>query len=160
MAFYYRIENRFGEGMYRATKTNNLEVCWFYEWEDDADIHLIPSADSKLWDNLKYIKDWELRFKFAFSSLEQLRNWLYEDKFLIYLHDNGFFLTIYQFNDDEKYKTFDGYRQSVIPYIKKKEFLNRTLYSIKDFFKIGLVGIPEEPLTISYKIVCTDSNQN
>lgn len=96
MSLVYRLENKDGGGVYCNTGFNAF----------DRDRHPLPSSDSLLMDNLddKGIH----KFHFAFNSIGQLRNWFYNDEWLIQISDLGIFLSVYE--SDEVYV---GYSQVV-----------------------------------------------
>lgn len=92
--------------------------------------HPLPNEDSVLMAsgiprNAWGIKDLQ-RLHFGFASVEQLRNWLYKDQWLVGLHDAGYVLAII-----ETEEAYIGSTQAV--------FLRPDVYekvSIKDYFKL------------------------
>lgn len=65
-------------------------------------------------------------YHFGFASLDQLRNWIYRDKWLLALHESGHVLAII-----ESEEVFAGYTQVVF----KRPETYQTV-SIKEFFEL------------------------
>lgn len=127
----FRIETESGVGMYRGPD-------WDGVWETGAATHKhpCPHNDSKLIDeniDLFYsLGDNEWRFGdddfiFGFSSIDQLRRWLYNDSWLESLDSEGFVLSIYE--GDVRH----GHTQAVID--KTTARLVKK-HKIREFFKL------------------------
>ena len=77
--------------------------------------HPMPYEDSKLMVSLKLnmASDWWFvrgKYRYGFNSLDQFRAWFYDDKDLIFLHERGFHLSIYDVP-----QVYEGNSQSLIP---------------------------------------------
>lgn len=121
----YRIENQAGEGMYAADHC--IYQCPSYE---DFGNHKGPQSDNRLLDELR-LKNWSYdipqHFSFGFSSVEQMRTWLFEDVWLLWLADNGFILAIIETDD-----VIAGDTQCI--FIKPETYQK---VDIKKFFKLA-----------------------
>ncbi len=96
----YRIENKDGEGMYRTTQGKNITD--YYGSGVSSTRHPCPQEDKKLrkallengllgqWENLVGTS----KYSSGFMSVEQLRKWLSNVKWLKFLSDNGFVLAV------------------------------------------------------------------
>lgn len=98
----YRVENSLGAGMYRG----KVEVNALKEYDDDMR-HPMPWYDSKLMrslDSAGHVSGYDAviwsPWRFGFSSLEQMRRWLYNDRMRYELQDAGFFVAVYE-SDEE-----------------------------------------------------------
>lgn len=97
----YRVENSLGAGMYRGCNVPSLDDAY------NECRHPMPSKDSKLMRSLddanlvgRYDEvDWS-PWRFGFSSLEQMRRWLYNDVMRSDLKKAGFFVAVYE-SDEE-----------------------------------------------------------
>lgn len=128
----YRIEDQDLKGPY--CQSNALSM------NQDAQRHPCPSKDSSL------VYDFEAHFnpdeytdfyvpehyRFGFSSMSQLRAWIYDDDWMIDLHDSGYHLSIYEI---ERSAVAIGYSQ--VMFNKDKAVLLRT-QSILDAFNITM----------------------
>lgn len=105
MKTIYRIEHKDTSlGMYME---ESIDVGAYLGDTVGTDRHPCPCQDSKL-SNKLYAKDmmcgdeWGERltnassYNFGFSSKRQLRSWLYDDKLLMFLHNNNFILAVCQ----------------------------------------------------------------
>lgn len=128
----FRIETGDGSGMYRGPD-------WDGEFETGAatDKHPCPHNDSKLVDENKELfysigdNEWRFdasEFIFGFSSVDQLRRWLYNDSWLESLDKEGFVLSIYE--GDVRH----GHTQAVINKATSKLVAK---HNIREFFKLG-----------------------
>lgn len=131
MKTIYRIEAITGEGMYRCRSA-------LVSFKDACDImpideakHPTPRNDSLLIMNMEASgldtnSEDVYEYRFGFSSLEQLRNWIYRDSWLIGLHDIGLVITEYCCEDKD---VLVGHTQAIF-----KGSLYRKSYSIKKYF--------------------------
>lgn len=117
----YRIEDQDLQGPY--CKSNALSL------NQDSQHHPSPSKDSSL------VYDFEAHFnpdeytnfyvpkhyRFGFSSFPQLRAWIYDDDWMIDLHECGYHLSIYEL---ERSAVAIGYSQAM--FNKDKATLLRT----------------------------------
>lgn len=126
----FRIETAEGKGMYRGPDWDGVnESSW------DSSKHPMPHQDSKLVDengDLFYRFGGEYRFFasnfiFGFSSIDQLRRWLYNDSWLNALDDEGFMLSIYE--GDVRH----GHTQAVI---NRDSAVLIDKYKISDYFQL------------------------
>ncbi len=131
-ATVYRIEcATTGDGMHRTARTS-IESCDSFCAEPRA--HPLPTDDTKLHDQLverELANTWCLYddahvYSFGFADLGQLRNWLYKDEWLLWLHNNGFILAICESED-----VMCGNTQAM--FIKANEYQK---VSIKEFFNL------------------------
>ena len=96
----FRVENNDKQGMYTA----NGPSFWTLTEGEASDVHPMPFQDSRLVDACEGIgldagclpSD----YRFGFRSIQQMRQWLYQDHWLQYLHDNGFHLSEYSVAED------------------------------------------------------------
>lgn len=122
----FRFEDECGTGMY-YTNTNANDV---FEW--DTVNHPVPNEDSLLMSNLSEktgscsIKKIH---KFGFSSMEQLRRWLYQDQWLIGLNRIGIKLAIYLCDEDS---VVVGHTQSIFD-----DYLKKDQYNILEYFGLN-----------------------
>jgi len=101
----YRIENEFGEGMYRAHKSPNI-----YEFPPQEEIdlflsnvyaHPMPKKDRKLmsaiWPHttIETFND-HTHVVFGFKSLSKLKKWLFCEVVVKALNDHGFEIVVYR----------------------------------------------------------------
>jgi hypothetical protein len=87
----YRVENSLGKGMYTG------DNCEATREMHDTFRHPPPYQDARLrdaWDE-KYYAGSQHLYNFGFSSLDQLRMWIYRDEWRRLLHDAGFFIHAY-----------------------------------------------------------------
>lgn len=96
----FRIENLEKRGIYRGPDWDGV-----YETVSASSRHPAPHKDSKLLDENKDlfcsidIDEWRFladEFVFWFSSIDQLRRWLYNDAWLRSLDEKGYMLSIYE----------------------------------------------------------------
>lgn len=132
MKTIYRIEDKEGYGMYRSGR--NLE----YFFTSDRERHPQPHNDSLLcqefsiYSNLYFNSDGvpteESEYYFGFGSIQQLRNWIYKDDWLVELHNIGFMISEYTCEDNNAHV---GYTQAV--FINEVEYKQ---YSILEYFNL------------------------
>lgn len=84
----YRIENAEGKGMYAGGQIANEEMN---AWQSNR--HPMPSKDSRL--SLDYEVVFERGMKFGFSSLDQLKFWVYQEDHRVALHKEGFRVSVF-----------------------------------------------------------------
>lgn len=128
----YRIENQHLKGPY--SESNALSM------NPDSQRHPMPSKDSLLVYDFKahFNPDEHTNFdvpehyRFGFSSISQLRAWIYDDDWMIDLHDCGYHLSIYEM---ERNAAAIGYSQ--VMFNKDKATLLRT-QSLLEVFNITL----------------------
>ena len=127
----FRVETVEGKGIYRGPDWDGVD-----ESGSDSSKHPMPHKDSKLLDENKdlfyHIGDGEYRFLdydfiFGFSSIDQLRRWLYNDEWLSGLDRQGFVLSIYE--GDVRH----GHTQAVI---NKDTAVLVAQHKISDYFKL------------------------
>jgi hypothetical protein len=116
----YRIEDTYGKGMYRSNKSIDID-------QDDAR-HPTPFDDSLLSDLVINIIGVYQNYIHGFKSIEQLRNWLYYDTWLVNLHEAGFVLKVYEV---EEANVLIGHTQVV--FLRSNNF---TEHSIKGYFNV------------------------
>jgi len=96
----FRIENLEKRGIYRGPDWDGV-----YDTVAGSKIHPSPHNDSKLLDENKDlfysfdVDEWRFladEFVFGFSSIDQLRRWLYNDAWLRSLDEKGYMLSIYE----------------------------------------------------------------
>lgn len=88
----FRIEDAHGNGMYWGGGLWDKAVGG----RPNTKRHPCPEDDSRLWGN--YLKRPEIGvyyFHFGFSSIAQLRAWLYKDEWLERMHEMGGVLKVY-----------------------------------------------------------------
>lgn len=97
----YRIETPEGAGMYcsRVSNiTNEMQDMFKHPMPDEDDLLVFALKDKSengsyiLWSKLEH-------YYFGFSSVEQLRRWIYQDEWLRILHDDGLVITVIESND-------------------------------------------------------------
>lgn len=125
----YRIEDREFKGPYC-----NHNLLYFNQ---DDKRHPAPCDDSALVYDFETNHDSDgfyvpERYRFGFSSFPQLRAWIYDDDWMIDLHDRGYHLSIYEI---ERSAVAIGYSQAMFD--KDKAILLRT-QSIPDAFNITM----------------------
>ena len=121
----YRIEDEDGKGMYHSSKAISMEV--------DERKHKEPCSDSLLapvW--LSLSTGSRETFVFGFASIEQLRNWVYDDDWLYKLHETGFILSVYDVPDKD---VIAGHTQ--VMFLRFEDVrAARIEHSIKEYFKL------------------------
>lgn len=98
MTTIYRVENANGRGMYRAGGSYSA-----LEFEFDEYIHPMPSSDDALMRSIQergeYNEcgslDYSMDDYFGFSSLDQLKRWIYRDDWRSKLDAAGFHVSVY-----------------------------------------------------------------
>ena len=127
----YRIEHKeSGWGIYRGG-------AYPFEagYNDIAERHPVPYDDSLLVQNGPKDAWGDLDIKpkhfFGFSSKEQLRSWLYEDVFLINLHDKGFVLKIFVVPSEH---FFLGHTQVIFV---RGETISSTEHNLLEYFSLS-----------------------
>lgn len=91
MALIYRIQNEYGEGMYTGPSCDASSSMHEHR-------HPLPSDDAALkdkWINLKNAT----HYKFGFSSIEQLKFWIYKLKWRKELAKAGYCVYIFETDD-------------------------------------------------------------
>lgn len=122
----YRIETKDGTGMYGSGGCR--EAGFGY----DNSRHPSPEDDallSKLLEEKSGNAAWCFSFSpyhFGFATIEQLRNWIYRDEWLLELHNSGHVLAII-----ESEEVFAGYTQAI--FIRPETY--QTL-DIKEYFNL------------------------
>jgi hypothetical protein len=103
----YRIETQSGEGMYTSGIVRDLNLPLYQITAPDSfgpGRHPLPFYDTKLVAEGRKLDLFYGRYdmirsewvKFGFGSINQLRNWIYNDDWLIKLHAAGLRLCIYE----------------------------------------------------------------
>jgi hypothetical protein len=90
MTIVYRLENIAGEGVYACASS-----CIEHDWNR----HPMPIEDSLLMWNLDNSKYPISKCHFGFISLDQLRAWFYNDKWLTNVSEHGVLLSVYDVED-------------------------------------------------------------
>jgi hypothetical protein len=136
----YRIEDEDGGGVYRGDNSDMNPMGGSV-----SDRHPLPADDSLLQESLRFRmrrdlakeyqwKHWtsflEDDFIFGFSSIDQMRNWVYQDVWLRKLDKGGFFLS--EFNVP-KHHVCVGNTQAVFRRSKATKFHRHTM---AEFFKL------------------------
>jgi len=103
----FRIENEAGKGIYVGDSKVSSDL---YEIDGPSPRHPRPEDDSLLMksfedsgrnvSNERYFLFSVTPFKFGFTSVEQLRNWIYNDEWLISLAEEEFVLAVYEVADE------------------------------------------------------------
>lgn len=135
----YRIEDLTGDGMYNGTAT---DINSSYH---DHMRHPMPNSDSLLVQNASKhserdldggsifggpeLYDYLSEFRYGFISKEQLRNWLYNDDWLVRLSEK-FILTIYELPDDA---VIVGNTQACF---LRDKFISQECHNIKEYFNL------------------------
>lgn len=88
----YRIENEEGQGVYTTFEEKGNKSIWFKVSKLNVDNNMQPPPYNSI---LNYNENKRELF-FAFSSLEQLRNWFYDDYWLLQFEELGFKLVVYK----------------------------------------------------------------
>jgi hypothetical protein len=74
-------------------------------------------------------------YYFGFSSIDQLRSWIYKDDWLVGLHDIGMLLAVYICEDED---VLVGNTQAIF-----KGNVSKTQHSILEYFSISSSKPPE-----------------
>lgn len=125
--FVYRIEDDKGVGMYHSSKVEGDEYCV----PVDYDRHPTPFDDSLLcnkWREMSVID--RKSHIFGFSSVEQLRNWIYNDLWLKNLHEEGFVISVFSV---ERENVIEGHTQALFVRDKATSWVS---LSIIEFFNL------------------------
>lgn len=133
MTILYRIENQEGLGVYSAM-VEYQKTAWdvVVGTEIDPKMQPLPYGNKLLSFDMNENKKF-----FAFSSIEQLRNWFYNNYWLIKFEDLGFKLVLYE--TERKDCKLDPY-QAVFEKeksVKIKEFSLKLL--VKNKFNLDLL---------------------
>lgn len=120
-----RIENQAGEGVYRTFYKGKSVWELISNFFVDPHLNPLPQKESRLdfdpwYDNHKI---------FGFISFDQLKNWFYNDYWLLKLEDYGFILSVYEVNNKNV-----KYDISQAVFIKKDAKLLRQV-KLSDFVK-------------------------
>lgn len=90
-----------GDGMYHAADGlfNSPGYC------TDSSKHPAPHRDTALnWDNIAYILGVpHHQCCFGFGSIEQLKAWLFDETWRLYLHKRGFVIKVWSLPDDSDF---------------------------------------------------------
>jgi hypothetical protein len=86
----YRVENKLDQGMY----TGAYSLCDIMDTRSTPR-HPTPNNDSGLSDDYWEFMDKTAQYRFGFSTLAQLRSWLYDDEWLRALHGWDYRLSLY-----------------------------------------------------------------
>lgn len=136
----YRIEDADGGGLYRGDNSFQNPVT-----SSSSDRHPLPNDDSRLMDSISFRMDLDLgpderyqhwtyfledEFIFGFASVEQMRNWVYNDEWLVKLDTVGFYLTVY---DMPEHHVCVGNTQAVF---RRHEALSNRRYTMAQFFNL------------------------
>lgn len=118
----FRIEDKNGNGIYRTEHAHML-----YELDDQCfgQAHPHPNRDDKLyhhWDNLVLFGDYR-NYYFGFSTMEQLRRWMFDKAVNQKLHDAGIVISIYQTEDYYIGDTQMMFRRSTATLIGKADLI-------------------------------------
>lgn len=128
----YRIESVKGIGLYSYAKAAEFAHGTLI----DCHRHPTPSDDSLLVANVReytcrnyfHIED---HMRFGFCSVGQLRNWIYQDEWLVKLHKYGLKIAEYRLYSEN---VCEGNTQAIFD---GKQVLHKQQYSILEYF--GLV---------------------
>lgn len=122
----YRIEYPDGKGMYHCV---NGEWVASKIMGNDKYRHPLPEDDSKLCEERDFRNILCLTpYKFAFESVKQLRNWIYQDDWLQSLHNCGMLISEYTCQDED---VLVGNTQAIF-----KNEISRIQYNILEYFKL------------------------
>lgn len=136
----YRIEDVDGGGMYRGDNSYANPVA-----SSNSDRHPLPNDDSLLMDNISFRMDQDVdpcdrhqhwtyfledEFIFGFASVEQMRNWVYNDDWLVSLDHVGFNLTVYDVPENH---ICIGNTQAVF---RRHEATSNRRYTMAQFFNL------------------------
>lgn len=133
----YRIEDMNGGGIYRG---DNNEKNPLGMWSSER--HPAPHNDSLLVENIAFHRSREAdyegwstcgwievnEYRFGFSSTDQLRSWVYDDKWLWQMQQNGFRLAVYEVED-----AIVGHTQAI--FIRNSS-MQVSYFNIADFFGV------------------------
>lgn len=138
----YRIEDEDGGGPYRG---DNSHLNPFGS-TSASDRHPLPVDDSLLQESIRFRMGRDLSasdatwihwssflesdFIFGFTSIDQMRNWVYKDEWLYTMDKNGFFLS--EFNVP-KHHVCVGNTQAVF---RRKEATKHRRFTMADFFNL------------------------
>jgi hypothetical protein len=136
----YRIEDEDAGGPYRG---NNSDKNPFGS-ATASDRHPLPADDSLLQDSIRFRMErdlddvddchWssflECEFIFGFASVEQMRNWVYNDTWLTRMDDNGFFLSVFDVPEDH---ICIGNTQAVF---RRNHAISIRRYTMAEFFNL------------------------
>ena len=123
----YRIENDEGDGMYCCADIDlsftevmanypdpdpdrRIMQSEFYELYgiEYGDVHILPEADFPGFWEKNGTQFWD--YYFGFPSTDALKLWIYREEWRKALHDNGFFIAVY---DDVHEKVSESGRQVI-----------------------------------------------
>lgn len=103
MGRFYRVEKN-GQGMFRYTVNPSMELRDKLS-EDMDGRHPMPHDDSALVRNVArmegYVHGRQIfwtDYLYGFSSLEQLKSWIYKDEVRVGLHSLGFTIGVYEYD--------------------------------------------------------------
>ena len=90
-----------GDGMYTAD--DGLFAASDYCTVDS--VHPAPYRDTALnWDNIEYILGVpQHQCYFGFGSIEQLKAWLFDEEWRLYLHKQGFVIKVWSIHNDTEF---------------------------------------------------------
>jgi hypothetical protein len=125
-ATVYRIETKDGQGMYGSGGFRRAAGEAAY----DGSRHPGPGEDGKMRKVTEkrrdtYYFDYS-PFHFGFISVEQLRNWIYKDEWLLSLHESGHVLAIVRSED-----VIEGFTQAI--FVRPEKYQK---VSIKEYFNL------------------------
>lgn len=125
----WRIEDESGVGMYSSYYSLSWGLAYPHDYR-----HPMPYEDSLLRENMRssFLEEdlYDIsNYIFGFTSLEQLRCWIYSDSWLKDLHYRGFILSIYEVEDE---KALVGHTQVI--FIRSSDVVK---YSIEEYFNLN-----------------------
>ncbi len=144
MKTIYRIENNIGLGMYIGGSSIANDMQGMMHPVPYSDSLLAPALTSALsniadvyveYDVDGYSVDWGVKEwwtcrLFGFSSVNQLRQWIYNDIWLLILRDEGFFLAEYTV---PSWDCMFGHTQVIF----EKTRASKRIHDIKQYFLLG-----------------------
>lgn len=128
----FRIQNNNGEGIYVNSSGIDIYSCPSY---DDDKKHPKPEDDKLLRASLSangFLRCGNMfhveHYSFGFSTIEQLREWFYDDVWLEWMDDNGFHLAEYYVDTGA---VMQGDTQCM--FVKNN---NYDMYSFREYFNL------------------------
>lgn len=139
----YRIENKAGEGFYLPKDmSTSIYRCPSYSDDgshpnalEDSRLQILLGANNLLSCGMLNRRKTD-KYSYGFGTIDQLRHWLYNDEWLVYLHKKGFKLVICQVVPKN---VMLGNTQCM--FIKPEKYVKR---DIVKYFKLSLTEIKKD----------------